>query len=357
VRFWILGATLLFTFQASASKIIGNGGRVLVCAKREPHVQLLDIYEAELIDLKMGELVGETYQEKFASLLVRLGHRFPNFVVELAAGFQDFEAHKKIRGGVVLSRIDDSFHAVLPNSQCTVPQAAFQRQPMFPRQEWFTINGDLWDELDEFNKTGLVLHEILYRMGLQFGVEHSMGVRYLVGLLLSTDVMTISDEEWSTAFLNSRIKWFETGGLRFPLFEGAHPPCTPVPGEVACTSVNTIKMAEMMFDGTGRMREVTYVEDPQVVTGGSDFVRVTMTTKRLAFSWIEAAGRTMVQVEFEGHGHISGRNGPDFSSATYAYLEGKLLVGFGFFCGKINHESIKCGTLTNLVPIQWQSGR
>lgn len=74
--------------------------------------------------------------------------------------------------------IQDSLVRVFPRG-CKIEQIAIQKEPAFPEDKRFTVSKDLWDLLDEDNKAGLVLHEIIYREALLYGHEDSVNARYV----------------------------------------------------------------------------------------------------------------------------------------------------------------------------------
>lgn len=234
--FIALLSMLMCTQTAFAAKIIGNGGDVLVCPDRLPKVQLLDFVEARVLrknTVKLWNPPGLGYQDKLDSLIWNVSKRFPRLALALRAEIVNFEARNAKETDIELEDINDSYHKFrLPG--CHVEQIANQSNPMFADDPWVLINGTLWNLLDAFDKAGLVIHEVLYRMGLRHGVEHSIGIRYLTGLLFQEDLNAVKDQQWIEAMLHSRMKYYETGGLRIPLFQGEEKDCELVPGSIEC---------------------------------------------------------------------------------------------------------------------------
>jgi hypothetical protein len=161
------------------------------------------------------------------------GRRFPQLALALRTEIANFEARNVKETDIELEDINDSYHKFrLPG--CHVEQIANQSLPMFEDDPWVLINGNLWNLLDAFDKAGLVIHEVLYRIGLKHGLEHSIGIRYLTGLLFQEDLKQVNDQQWIEAMLHSRMKYFELGSLRFPLFQGEEKDCELVPGSIEC---------------------------------------------------------------------------------------------------------------------------
>lgn len=321
----ILLGLILSTQSAFAAKIIGNGGDVVVCEKRMPQTQLLDFYEAaKLSDLRLVDPEGHTYLEKVNSLANRVSKRFPALARSIMADVDVFEKRKKIMDDVELKDIDDSHHTVLP-PHCQIAQIANQKAPLFPRHPWFIIDAALWAGLDETNKAGLVIHEIIYRQGLRYGLEHSMGVRYLVGLLFSTELDAISDREWIQTFLNSLSKYYEIGGLRIPLFSGEQSFCEARPGTTSCRDLPPVTLARFKYQDD-RLTEIDY-ENPERMELSTAQLNASILTRNARFE--VDGGRVMM--EFDGRMTVSPVNR---GVQTFTFdVQGKLDPKAGTFCG------------------------
>ncbi len=318
--------SLLFLVDpAFASKIIGNGGDVVVCRGRSPRVQLLDFYEAtKLANLKLVEPDGETYVEKVKSLSRKVSARFPVLSRIIIDDLELFESRKRIMDDVQLEDISDSYHTVLP-PDCRIAQIANQKAPLFPRHPWFIIDAALWSGLSEFHKAGLVVHEILYRHGLRYGLEHSLGVRYMVGLLFSAEFEEVSDHEWVQAYLNTLIRHYEKSGLRIPLFSGEPSSCEARPGSANCRDIQPVRPATFRYNEEA-LSAVEY-QDLERVEFSSGMVKASILAKHLKFESRE--GRN--QVYFEGKLIVSLKK--QFFSRTTFEVKGHLDPKSGKFCG------------------------
>lgn len=287
-----------------ASKIIGNGGNVIVCNRPQsgvfilgmsPSATLLDFYEAEKLQgITIQDPGGRTYQEKVHNLLNKVASRFPELAKDLKKEFNNFEQHQRLIKDAVLEDTTDAYFTVLPRD-CHIEQVAIQRTPMFPRDPWFLISQDLWDGLSELGRAGLALHESLYRIGLRSGVEHSRGIRYLVGLLFSADLSKISDRDWIAGFLEARIRDYELYGVRLPLFTGNISPCDLVPGDTDCHKTDNLKPATFIYGGD-MLSEVDYEATAGISFVGAREFEVSMLTRQLKIDH----GINGIEISLEG---------------------------------------------------------
>ncbi len=259
-RYWIAALTIVLSTPAFGSKIIGNGGDVLVCENRIPRVQLLDFAETRTLrakSIQLSDLAGNTYLEKLAALQQKIIERFPHLGRFLVNEIGYFESTNVKLDDLELEDIQDSFHK-FHLAGCKVQQIANQSIPLVDDDPSFIIDNELWVELSELDKAGLVLHEVLYRMGLRYSLEHSAGVRYLVSLFFDDNLRSISDKQWIQGFQVSRIKLYEVSGVRFPVFSGNADTCEITPGARDCEPPDEIKPATFSFTPGGDLQSVTY---------------------------------------------------------------------------------------------------
>lgn len=305
---------------------------VVVCGKDtdEPEVRLLDVYETEdtysaphLPPLKLSTPEGANYKDMFLNLVKRMKARFPDLTRQVLIEFDNFEKHTSFKKNKKLPDTADDFHSDLPIG-CELKQLVVQREPMFQRRPWFTVAREYWDQMDEFNKAATVLHETLLRIGVQNGVEHSVGVRYLVGLLLADDLENISDQDWIEAFTQSRIRNFEIGSLKIPLFSGAFVPCRPSPGTVACTRIENLKVASLRYTTDRRLLAVSYDNVAESIRFKSGTISGTMLVKDMFFDY----SRNALEITSEGEINLYG---PD--AQMTARFSGRVLPELGVLNG------------------------
>lgn len=341
--------------SAYGAKIIGNGADVLVCKDGRPPM-LYDFWEAmDLTRVTLWNPGGNTYKEKVHSFTTRIAKHFPVLARTIEADFVLFEEKKSVKYGRQWDDIKDTFprekyplqkpeevyHGNLPNG-CNVTQMANQRPPLFPRHPWFLLNGELWESqfdadklkaLDEFNKAGVAVHEIIYRQGLSYGLTDSLGVRYLVGLLFSDELDSVSDGDWIAGFLQSNIKYYEIGGFRFPLFSGNPDNCEFAKAAgfaravgPECQSSSPIRQARIKIDNEV-LKAINYDVNEQMDL----FTPLAVASIETRAARFDQEGGN-VSVLIQGVMTVSSidRSG---NSVKYE-IDGKIVPNEGSFCGK-----------------------
>jgi len=199
----------------------GNGGDVVVCPGRG--VELLDFYEARTLRNIKIEPRGEAdYRVILAELLAANRPSFPGLVEKLELEIAKFHEESLFLSGVNLTDIPDSRHIALP-AGCTIEQIAIQRAPIYPQDKRYTVSVDLWNQLSPLDKAGLVLHEVLYKHGLEGGISHSMDVRYLNSIFFAGIFANLNDRDRFQILFNSRQPIFDVvrngAWLSFPVYE------------------------------------------------------------------------------------------------------------------------------------------
>lgn len=297
---WLLFVALATAaLPAGSSKIIGNGGDVSVCPKRRPKVQLLDFVESRILrdrTIKLWNPPGRTYTQKLEKLIQNIGLRFPDFAEVLRREVRFFEEKNVKVKDIELEDINDSYHKLrLPG--CHVEQIANQSVPIFEDDPWFLINANLWNQLEEFDKAGLVLHEVLYRIGLRYGLEHSIGIRYLNSLLFQEKLEKVTDQQWVQALMHSRIKSFESGGLNIPLFFGYERVCEVLPGTLTCAGGDAdFKPAVIAFNPDQTLAQVSYEGiGPQPFQFSFGDFKAILTSEKVTYVWFEKQAKVVAE--------------------------------------------------------------
>lgn len=177
-------------FSLAGDKIL-NGGNVIVCkdqTKKIINVELLDFFEARMnggqLQFAMGNL---TWKEHLNSLLDRWATVAPLRTKQYSQWLTTFEQESTLISGVTIPPIPDTGSIFIPVG-CYIEPAGFQRNEdeLFPGVKRYVINKDLWDHMDEIQKAGLVLHEIIYREAIPINHPSTFPTRFLVGLLTTT---------------------------------------------------------------------------------------------------------------------------------------------------------------------------
>ncbi len=210
----ILVGILLVIFSAQAGTATGNGGHAVVCrnaANKITRVELLDFYEARIlrgINHNLDSISGN-WLIKGQAVLQRLETTDPDRAALYQNQLTTFENDTVFMTDADLPPVSDSNHTVGIPRDCKLEQIAVQRAPHFPEDKRFTVNKDLWDVMDDNQKCGLALHEVIYRELLEQG--DSVKARYYNSYITSSKLMELSGVEYldlvlRTGFATARIQ-------------------------------------------------------------------------------------------------------------------------------------------------------
>lgn len=192
---------------------VGNGGNVLECTS-SGQVQLLDYYEGESqrhIPVDLGP--SGNYKDKVIFALDRLGSINPTRALKYKKWLASFDEETQwFSQGKFLS-IRDSGAVIIP-SECEVQQVAIQRPQdlIMPGDKRYLVDQRLWDRLSEQDKAGLILHELIYREGIENGQTSSPRVRYFNQIISSAEISTYDSRRL--------LKLIQTVGFRATDYEG-----------------------------------------------------------------------------------------------------------------------------------------
>jgi hypothetical protein len=172
---------------------IGNGGIGFLCGNKK--VVLLDIMEMKSpIEPTIANEVRSNAIKKILTNLVRLS---PAIGRQYEKDFKDFEGSVDFRTDIELTETQDSLHVVSPKN-CKIKQLAVRRKAADSLTNEFIIDKDLWEKMDENNKTALTLHEIVYRHLSKLGETNSINARKLTGYFLSQKAFADTpDQFWA----------------------------------------------------------------------------------------------------------------------------------------------------------------
>lgn len=211
---WLAASTSVVDIQERGG-ITGNGGDVIDCPHRpQVHYDLLDYVEAYRYRLPI-QIDGDTYVEKLERALSRLERLDPRKADRYRTWVSEFLDEADFPEDIDLRDIPDSDHVGIP-AGCQIKQVAVQKQPQFPNEPRYTINGSIWrywqNRTDRATQmAGLVLHEIIYRDALLHGHENSIFTRFFTALISSPAIESYTQEQYDALILNSgmdRIRWF-----------------------------------------------------------------------------------------------------------------------------------------------------
>lgn len=188
--------------QISGGDKVGNGGDAMVCRSAAGKIifaEFLDVYEArELRDLEVS-LTGVTWREKLSNALERIKVRDQYRYIKYKTWSDTFWSETKLlEDGEKLQDIPDSNHVFDPGNGCGPEQAVVHREPLTSREKRYFLDFEIWQALDETNKALLVLHEMIYREAVGYGIRNSIYVR-LFNSYVGADVFAkeqLSDKEY-----------------------------------------------------------------------------------------------------------------------------------------------------------------
>lgn len=187
---------------AAAGTRDGGGGIGVYCAAKSPQLQLLDLYEARVINKlvplpPMGDLKEEYYQ---ASVRWFETTKSPVYNLKPEKAKTDM-AIDGILSGAGLFKVEFVGHGVLhPTEDATLPvlprdcefvQIARNFTPPNSSKILIQIDQSYWDELDSTNKAALLLHETTYAFRYAIDKESlSDNTRFIIGRLFSKNQLT-----------------------------------------------------------------------------------------------------------------------------------------------------------------------
>ena len=277
-KFKVLGIILgMMTSGLSfAAKEVGNGGDAVVCrdaAGKIISAEFFDYYEARTkrgltIDLGADNL---PYDQKVELVLSRIERLNPHRA-ELYRGFlKTFIVETRFLAGVELVDIPDTGNAFVPIG-CKLEQLAVQQEVKFPGDSRYTINLDLWNQLDANNKAGLVLHEMILREAIS---DENMQTSSINARYLNSIFSTKGFEQMNLKTYIDLLRLVEfskadaQGGVPIRLMNFAVTP--PQKYSVDFYDEHTVKFAQNIL-----MDEFDLVLDGQKIRAGVFFVNNAM---------------------------------------------------------------------------------
>lgn len=171
----------------------GGGGNALICQEKGKFTtQLLDLYEAEQLDIEREMGPAPDFIGKIEYVLKRLenvsyarSHIYRAMIADLLTKDTQWVQNS------VMPMIDDVKLTTFPRG-CLLVQVAVQRpleQKNIPNARTYIIDRELFQLLDEDSKAALLLHEVMYREARFSGKEDSIFTRHMVGLISSREIL------------------------------------------------------------------------------------------------------------------------------------------------------------------------
>lgn len=167
---------------ALAGGMEGGGGKSVVCRDNNHKIisaELLDIWEGKNIYNLNIEQKNDV--DSILSIAQnKLTHSLTNPEVSL------FRILRRVRSimmiskpGVILKDVNDAAEVALP-ADCKLEQLA-----NYVDDNFLIVSNEIWNQLDDLNKAGLILHEAIYRFERDNGATNSRRARKIVAHLLS----------------------------------------------------------------------------------------------------------------------------------------------------------------------------
>ena len=200
---------------ASSGTTVGNGGNSIVCKNTSGQiasVEILDFFEARTngLLLKLNDRLPD-----FKSILIENLNRWqsiaPQRVEQYKKWLTEFESETLFVSGANIPSIPDTGSVILP-AGCELHPIAFQRpnSEIYPGVKRYTISKDLWDLMDEVQRAGLVMHELIYREGILAEHMTSFPTRYFNGYLATAEP---NAETYAFIVLRLPLLWTEVSGM------------------------------------------------------------------------------------------------------------------------------------------------
>ncbi|MBP9706714.1 MAG: hypothetical protein KBD78_03665 [Oligoflexales bacterium] len=184
----------------SGGAIVGNGGDAVICLKDDTNevisVQLLDFYEAKyrwIFNLDLDQ-AGTSVEEKLDYVIKKLSKHDPVRAKVYKEQIDTFHANTNYWPGIRLHNIKDANEIGIPKG-CVVGQVARQHNSSLAFDKYFVVAKDIYDLMDNNNKAGLILHEIIYKEMIARGAKESSWARQMTALLSSENFSEVSREQ------------------------------------------------------------------------------------------------------------------------------------------------------------------
>jgi hypothetical protein len=181
----VMALLFLITYfsHAQAGVDSSGGGSAVVCRNASNGIivsaELLDLYEAKnLLGLTINAIETPYLEQALrVTQIIGKGNAFDGAIEHvLSDSVQKIQSSMRILPpGVGLTPIHDFQSIILPKN-CSIIQLA-----RYELNETVTVDGDIWNALNNTNRAALLVHEALYRLTRSLGETTSDGTRIAVG--------------------------------------------------------------------------------------------------------------------------------------------------------------------------------
>ncbi|AHZ85119.1 hypothetical protein Bb109J_c2429 [Bdellovibrio bacteriovorus] len=202
----------------------GNGGSVIYCENRfeSQRYEVLDLFEArEIQTFEMDVIEGIEYKKILREMIARLADINPTRASLYYSFLETFDREALFLKGTEFTDIPDRGWGALPKG-CTLVQGAVQYKRPSIKGHRYYFNKDVWDRMTNTQRSALVLHEFIYREGLQpeNNFQTSNGVRLMNGFLHSTMMRDVTLPQYIDLLQRSGLQLADANGYHILLHSG-----------------------------------------------------------------------------------------------------------------------------------------
>lgn len=329
--------------QSYAGHSVGGGGTGVVCHDANEDISSIEIYDyfyARKLgrDINLGPS-NETYQTQAQVALDRLAKLSPLRAKKYADQIRSFESPQEANflKDTSIFHVPDLGQPVLdPGPGCELVQIVFQQEPRFSRDKRYLINEFYWKLLNQTQKAGLVLHEVIYREAMSYGQNDSSGAREF-NITFSEESSTKMTFQEFYAMLRA-IPFVETDFLGNQTVIGT---CikSPENSRPSCQSPNDIETwLEAEFYDSGNLKKVRYPQGfSSLRTNSYLVVPKDAETKIVEIGFYDTASPVLQAIKAKGGFKILSSKDGTFHQGPYAqasfHMNGQLQVATSFYTG------------------------
>lgn len=202
---------LMSSMSFAGTNRVGNGGDVFVCHdilakspfKKSKKVKsvtrtALPIQTVELLDFMESEVPMSKFQGDYNAILSQVLENLTKVAPQLASQYS--KRLESIREEIYfqdhsLKDIQDSSEWI-ERKNCQLIQAAIRKNDVSFGEKRFVIQKTLWEKMDDRNKAGLMMHEIVYEHFFKLGEVNSVKARKVNALLFSSEITKMTTTQF-----------------------------------------------------------------------------------------------------------------------------------------------------------------
>ncbi|MDA9951440.1 hypothetical protein N9D31_02580 [Oligoflexaceae bacterium] len=185
---------------------VGNGGDVIICEKEYrgmnfKKARLFDFYESRVRHGLQSNLVvkkGDSVENIVNIMIERLAKLDPKRADLYASYYETFWDEAVFLRNPYFPTFWDDGPLGLPGGDCRIEQAAYQHEPMVDTDHRYFISERIWNLIDNEEKAGLIMHELIYRETIGLGEKNSRTARYFNGLTVSKRLISMDESQYRT---------------------------------------------------------------------------------------------------------------------------------------------------------------